>query len=133
MAVLRIRRNDGGWDELPALVGRKGNTGEKGEKGDKGNNGSDGKNATINGVTALKIEGKNGIGATQNKDVLTLHLTGENNVAGAAAVLLNRSTRVNETDENYSTVMARGSSILPKSNIPDINEMVSGAIYWTYE
>lgn len=99
------------------------------KNGSKGTKGADGTNATINGVPALVIEGKNGIGATQNGNVLTLHLTGESNEAGAAATLLNRSTKVNEADTNYTTLMARGSSL----NATEVTPTVTGAIYWTYK
>lgn len=159
MAILRIKDKNGVWQEIPAIKGGKGDKGDKGDSltvqnvtesnADGGNNsvvlsdgstinikngrtgtkGADGVNATINGVTALVIEGKNGIGATQNGNVLTLHLTGEGNEAGSAASLLNRSTKVNEADTNYTTLMARGSSL----NATEATPTVTGAIYWTYE
>lgn len=153
MAILRVKNANGQWEEIAAIKGGKG---EKGDpltvqnvtesNADGGNNsvtlsdgstinikngktGTNGANATINGVTALIIEGKNGIGATQNGNILTLHLTGEGNEAGSAAALLNRSTKVNEDDTNYTTIMARGSSL----NATEVTPTVTGAIYWTYE
>lgn len=43
MAILRVKRTDGTWEGIPALIG------SKGEKGDKGEPGT---NATITGATA---------------------------------------------------------------------------------
>ena len=42
---------------------------------------------------------------------------------------LGRSTAVNEADTNYTTLMARGSSL----NSAETNPAVNGAIAWTYE
>lgn len=158
MAILRVRRFDGVWEEVPAIVGRKGDQGdpitvknvvESNDDGgsniitfsdDKsitiknGNRGGKGDSATVNGVNALKIEGRDGIGATQNGDVLTLHLTGEGNEAGAVATILNRTTKVTEADTNYGTLMARGSAFYTSETVPtDRNNMVDGAIYWVYK
>ena len=156
MAILRIKRADGTWEEIPAIVGRKGDKGDKGDSltvqndtesnADGGNNsvtlsdgstinikngktGTNGANATINGVTALVIQGRDGIGLTQDGNVVTLHLTGGGNEAGEAATILNRSTKVNEDDTNYTTIMARGSSL----NATEVAPTVTGAIYWIYE
>lgn len=156
MAILRIKNANGTWEEIPAIVGPRGPQGPQGDSltvqnvtesnADGGNNsvvlsdgstinikngktGTNGANATINGVTALFIEGKNGIGATQNGNILTLHLTSQGNEAGSAAAILNRSTKVNEDDTNYTTIMARGSSL----NATEVTPTVTGAIYWTYE
>lgn len=150
MAILRIRNASGDWEEVPAIVGRKGDPltvksfvpslADGGENvtefsdgtrigirnGSQGNKGAD---ATINGVTALVIRGRDGIGLTQDGNVVTLHLTGGGNEAGEAATILNRSTKVNEDDTNYTTIMARGSSL----NATEVTPTVSGAIYWTYE
>lgn len=46
-----------------------------------------------------------------------------------SATLLNRSTAVNEADTNYTTIMARGSSLNSTEATPDVN----GAVAWTYE
>lgn len=43
--------------------------------------------------------------------------------------LLNRSTAVNKADTNYTTLMARGSSLNSTETTPNVN----GAIAWTYE
>lgn len=43
--------------------------------------------------------------------------------------LLNRSTAVNTADTNYTTLMARGSSLNSTETTPNVN----GAIAWTYE
>lgn len=149
MAILRIKDKNGVWQEIPAIVGRKGDNitvksfvpsavdggtniivlsdGTEihilnGQKGSQGNP------ATINGVNALKIEGRDGIGVVQNGDTITLHSTGEGS-EGVAAVLINRSTKVTESDTNYTTLMARGTSLNSAETTPTVN----GAIYWTYE
>lgn len=46
-----------------------------------------------------------------------------------STTLLNRSTAVNEADINYTTLMARGSSLNSTETTPNVN----GAIAWTYE
>lgn len=161
MAILRVKDANGQWKEIPAIKGDKGDKGDKGEtgakgdkgdKGDKGeqgiqgnqgvqgiqgNKGDKGDNATINGFNAITLEGKNGIGVTINGNVVTLHSTGTGTEGGAAAILINRSTAVNESDASYSTLMARGQKLMPKS-VADTTtdwsaELVNGAICWIYE
>lgn len=192
MAILRIKNANGSWEEVPAIVGRKGDSitvksvtpsdqdgganvvvfsdgteihiknGTKGTQGQKGVDGTNGisvthswngttltvtsasgtsskdlkgekgNNATINGVNALVIEARDGIGITQNGNTITLHSSGSE--TGSASIFLNRSTRVNEADTNYTTIMARGSSLHTPDGTPsNPDNMVSGAIYWTYE
>ena len=48
--------------------------------------------------------------------------------SGTAAGLLNRTTAVNVADTNYTTLMARGTSL----NSADTAPAVNGAIAWTY-
>lgn len=48
---------------------------------------------------------------------------------GTATGLINRTTKVNAADTNYTTLMARGSSL----NSAETNPAVNGAIAWTYE
>lgn len=49
--------------------------------------------------------------------------------SGTAAGLMNRTAAVTAADTNYSTLMARGSSL----NSADTNPAVNGAIAWTYK
>ena len=49
--------------------------------------------------------------------------------AGTAAGLINRTTKVNAADTNYTTLMARGVSLNSAETTPAVN----GAIAWTYE
>ena len=49
--------------------------------------------------------------------------------SGTASGLINRTTAVNTADTNYTTLMARGSSLNSAETTPAVN----GAIAWTYE
>ena len=49
--------------------------------------------------------------------------------AGTAAGLINRTTKVNAADTNYTTLMARGVSLNSAETTPAVN----GAIAWTFE
>lgn len=61
-------------------------------------------------------------------DALTTTVSGKE-ASGTAARLINRSTAVNAADTNYTTLMARGSSLNSAETTPAVN----GAIAWTYE
>lgn len=83
-------KGDTGATGTQGIQGERGIQGEKGEKGDKGDTGEQGpagadgaagKDATINGVNALKLTAESPVKATQNGDTLTLGLDG--NVGGS--------------------------------------------------
>lgn len=53
--------------------GDKGDRGEQGEKGEKGDKGDTGKDATINGVNAIRLSADGSIKLTQQGEIITLH------------------------------------------------------------
>lgn len=80
-----------------------------------------------------------GTGAVTTRAITNLTakgaVTGSTNLATANTVLyhsqnrLNRTTAVNAADTNYTTCMARGTSL----HTADTNPSVNGAIAWTYK
>lgn len=70
MAILRIKNSNGEWEELPAIVGRKGDkgdkgdTGAKGDKGDKGDTGAKGDKGDKGDPYVLTDSDKNTIAST---------------------------------------------------------------------
>lgn len=85
----------------------------------------------IYGTTPIE---KGGTGATTAKEALT-ELGAE--ASGTAANLINRTTRVNEADTEYTKLMARGSKLLNKNTADAVTDwktqLVNGAIAWTYK
>jgi hypothetical protein len=69
MAILKVKDANGNWEEIPAIVG---GVGPQGPAGPTGATGAAGKNATINGVNALTIQGGDGIDATMSGSTLTI-------------------------------------------------------------
>lgn len=89
-----------------------------------------GKNATINGMPALIIEGSDGVSIVMDEANRILRIYGNgNNDAGITASRLNRDSAVNQDDDNYTKIMARGSSLNAEETVPTVN----GAIAWTYK
>lgn len=75
MAILKVKDENGNWQEIPAIVGPQGPAGPSGPAGPagaNGQNGAAGANATVNGVTALTIQGGAGIDATMSGSTLTI-------------------------------------------------------------
>lgn len=69
MAILKVKDANGNWEEIPAIVG---GVGPQGPAGPTGATGAAGKNATINGVNALTIQGGDGIEAAMSGSTLTI-------------------------------------------------------------
>lgn len=69
MAVLKVKDANGNWNEIPAIVG---GVGTQGPAGPTGATGAAGKNATINGVNALTVQGGDGIEAAMSGSTLTI-------------------------------------------------------------
>lgn len=53
----------------------------------------------------------------------------QDEINGQISARINRTTNVNEADANYTTLMARGSSLVDTETTPSVN----GAICWFYE
>lgn len=89
-----------------------------------------GKDATINGITDLKLAAGAGIRFVMDEANRTLHIygTGDDDV-GTILEYLNRTTRVHEGDDDYTAIKARGSSLNKEETVPTVN----GAIAWTYK
>ena len=84
-------------------------------------------NLTTN-VTNKPLSAAQGVALKALIDALTTTVSGKE-ASGTAARLINRSTAVNAADTNYTTLMARGSSLNSAETTPAVN----GAIAWTYE
>ncbi len=108
--------------------------GAKGDKGDKGDTGGTGAKGD-KGDT-----GPNAVSTTTTSDITGLLKGSGGKVARAVAntdyispdnmkTFLNRQTAVNAADTNYTTLMARGSSLNSAETTPAVN----GAIAWQYE
>ena len=89
-----------------------------------------GEAATINGMPTLTIEGGNGVSIVKDEANRIIRISGNgNNDAGITESRLNRLTAVNQDDDNYTTIMARGSTLNNAETTPTVN----GAIAWTYK
>ncbi len=69
MAILKVKDANGNWEEIPAIVG---GVGPQGPAGPTGATGAAGKNATINGVNAMTVQGGDGIEAAMSGSTLTI-------------------------------------------------------------
>ena len=58
LALLKMRKADGTWVEIPAIVGSKGDKGDKGEKGDKGDKGDKGETGATGATGATGPQGE---------------------------------------------------------------------------
>ena len=73
-----------------------------------------------------KAQARTNIGAVDSSDVDTAVAAG---AASAIQTALNRTTAVNVADTNYTTYMARGTSLNATETTPTVN----GTIAWLYE
>ena len=72
---------------------------------------------------------KNGVLLRDNVNKKSMPLFGQHNIPVAATSLLHRENAVHQANTDYTTLMARGTSI----NSEETNPAVNGAICWTYK
>lgn len=102
---------------LADLSGAQGIEGKQGVRGPEGPQGPEGPAYT------LTDSDKETIAAAVKDSLPTADISGE------VATILNRTTKVNEADTNYATLMARGTSLNSTETTPAVN----GAIAWTFK
>lgn len=72
---------------------------------------------------------RNGVALRDNANSKLYQIYGQHNVTAMRSESLNRTTKVNAHDTNYTTLIARGTSL----NSVETNPTANGAIAWTYE
>ena len=83
-----------------------------------------------NGVNDSQLMfNKDGVVFRDNVNVKAYKLYGQHNVTDLRSQSLNRTTAVNGADTNYTTLMARGTSL----HNAETNPAVNGAICWQYQ
>ena len=95
MSVIKIRNEDGEFEDIPVI---------KGENGDPGPQGPPGADATINGVNALTLQTANGISSNQSGGTLTIKLPD----GGDVGDVLKRTATGAQWDDVPSDIPAGG-------------------------
>lgn len=83
-----------------------------------------------NGVNDSQLMfNKDGVMFRDNMNAKAYKIYGQHNVTDVRSDSLNRTTKVNASDTNYTTLIARGTSLHNTETSPTVN----GAICWQYE
>lgn len=120
--------------------GEKGEQGDPGAKGEPGETGPQGPAGPQGETGPQGPTGPNAVSTTTTSNITGLLKGSGGKVAQAVAntdyispanmkTFLNRQTAINAADTNYTTLMARGSSLNSAATTPAVN----GAIAWQYE
>lgn len=84
----------------------------------------------VNGVNnAQLIFNRSGVLLRDNVAGKASNIYGQHNIETLRSESLNRTTKVNAHDTNYTTLMARGTSL----NSAETNPTANGTIAWTYK